>query len=107
MVFTIRFSLDCPKSLPAIIVLRSRVAQTVIQLLTFKSRHGKGQIWQYASIPFRVCVLGLTNFASSMSQIAVVILNWAIQSVFQMDYTGPFIQTPFSSLFGTSIQSIR
>jgi hypothetical protein len=35
-----------------------------------------------------------------MSQIEVVILNWAVQSVFQKDYTGPFIQLTFSSLFG-------
>jgi hypothetical protein len=98
-----RLSSDCPKSPPAIVILRSRVAQTVIPLLTFKSRHGKGQSWQYASIPFRVYDLGLTNIAGSMSQIVVVILNWAIQSVFQKDYTGPFIQAPFSSLFGTSI----
>jgi len=104
VVYTSRLSSDYPISLPAIVILRSRVALTVIPLLTFKLRHGKGQIWHNAAIPFRVYDLGLTNIASSMSQIAVVILNWIIQSVFQEDYTGPFIQTPFSSLFGAVIQ---
>ena len=100
VVCSFRFSSDCPNSLAANVILRIRVAQTVIPLLTFKSRHGKGQGWQDATIPFRVYNLGLTKFAGSMSQFAVVILNWAIQSVFQKDYTGPFIQAPFSSLFG-------
>ena len=44
----------------------------MILLLTFKSRYGKGQKAN-ASVPFRVYELGLTNFAISMSQIAVVI----------------------------------
>ena len=83
VVYTSRLSSDYPKSLPAIDILRSRVALTVIPLLTFKLRYGKGQIWHNATIPFRVYDLGLTNIASSMSQIAVVILNWIIQSVFQ------------------------
>lgn len=104
VVYTSRLSSDYPISLPAIAILRSRVALTVIPLLTFKLRYGKGQIWHNATIPFRVYDLGLTNIASSMSQIAVVILNWIIQSVFQEDYTGPFIQTPSSSLFGAVIQ---
>ena len=51
----------------------TRAAQTLILLLAFKSRHGKGQL-AYKSIPFRVYELGLTNFASSMSQIEVFIL---------------------------------
>jgi hypothetical protein len=83
VVYTSRLSSDYPISLPAIDILRSRVALTVIPLLTFKLRHGKGQNWHNAAIPFRVYDLGLTNIASSMSQIAVVILNWIIQSVFQ------------------------
>jgi hypothetical protein len=92
VVYTSRFSSDYPKSLPAIVILRSRVTLTVIPLLTFKLRHGRGQKLANATIPFRVYDLGLTNIVSSMSQIAVVILNWIIQSVFQEDYTGPFIQ---------------
>ena len=51
----------------------TRAAQTVILLLTFQSRHGRGQL-AYILVPFRVNELGLTNFASSMSQIEVFIL---------------------------------
>src|SRR5882672_10869743 len=51
VVYTSRLSSDYPISLPAIAILRSRVALTVIPLLTFKLRHGKGQIWHNATIP--------------------------------------------------------
>jgi hypothetical protein len=66
--------------------------------------HGPQDLMGLRSDAPNPCDLGLTNIASSMSQIAVVILNWIIQSVFQEDYTGPFIQTPFSSLFEAVIQ---
>ena len=65
-----RFSSDGSQQL---LFSDTRAAQTVILLLTFKSRHGKGRL-AYKSIPFRVYELGLTNFASSMSQIEVFIL---------------------------------
>ena len=51
----------------------TNAAQTMILLLTFQSGHGRGQL-AYISVPFRVYKLGLTNFASSISQIEVFIL---------------------------------
>ena len=75
VVCSFRFSSNCSYSLPAIDIPRIRVAQTVMLLLTFQSRYRKGQSWQNITILFSAYVLGLTNFASSMSQIVVVILK--------------------------------
>jgi hypothetical protein len=50
----------------------TRAVQTVILLLTFQSRYGRGHL-AYISVPFRVCELGLTNFTGSMSQFEVFI----------------------------------
>ena len=68
-----------------------RAAQSVILLLTFKSRHGKGQL-AYISVPFKVYKLGLTNFACSTSQI----------EVFSERLHGTFYPTRGSSFFGAS-----
>src|SRR5882762_5692536 len=103
VVYTSRLSSDYPISLPAIDILRSRVALTVIPLLTFKLRHGKGQNWHNAAIPFRVYDLGLTNIASSESNCSCH-SKLDYPKCFPEDYTCPFIQMPFSSLFGAVIQ---